>query len=150
MRGVRVELSVERGLRLLRLVSAAVPRTVAAGQRIRVRARLRRAHGAVVTRTFSVRLPRDLKPGTRRLVLDGAAGPPTADYGDALVDELSGGGPGAPVVADSFSELATAVHGLARFDGIRARVGNRKAFRAYRDSHDRITGRLSIRLHVAR
>jgi hypothetical protein len=121
---------------------------VKAGQRIRVRARLRRAHGAPVTRTFAIRLPRNLAPGTRRLVLAGAAAPANPDYEAALADDLGLESTGAPVVADSFAELSRAVHGLARFDGIRARVGTREAFRAYRDSRELITGRVQIRLHV--
>jgi hypothetical protein len=147
--GIRVELAVERGLRLLRLVSARVPVAAHAGRRIRVRVRLRRSSGAVVTRTVALRVPKGLGPGRRRLVLAGAAPSAVPNYDDQLADELGGGGTPA-VLPGSLPQLVRAVAGLQRFDGLRARFATRPATRAYRDPDELITGRLLLRLRVVR
>ena len=150
VRRVRVDLNEDRGLRLLRLRSARVPRTVRAGRRIRVVARLRRVHGKEVTRAFTIRLGRSLAPGNHRLVLSGAAEDSSASFDDALSLLFGDSSAAGPPAAESFRELAGSIADLGRFDGVVARVGTRRAFRAYRDPHDLITGRAQVRLHVAR
>ena len=147
--GIRVELAIERGLRLLRLVSAKVPAAARAGHRIRVRVRLRRAGGALVSRTVTLRVPKGLGPGRRRLVLAGAAPEAVPSYSDDLADELGGGG--APsVLPASVPQLVRAVTALSRFDGLRARFATRAPVAAYRDPAELITGRLLLRLRVVR
>ena len=84
-------------------------------------------------------------------MLAGARAAADPDYEDALADDLGLGGSGAPVVADSFAELAD---GRARAGhastGSGPAWGPARPSAPTRDSHDLITGRVQIRLHVAR
>ena len=120
-----------------------------AGQRIRVRVRLRKAAGGTVLRTVALRVPKTLGPGRRRLVLAGAAPDAVPSYSDELADELGGGGTPA-VLPGSVPQLVRAVAALSRYDGLRARFATRAPVRAYRDPAELITGRLLLRLRVVR
>jgi hypothetical protein len=147
---VAVRIDLRRGQRQAYLRSFLLPRRARAGERIRVRATLQRVRGARFTRTYSVRLPRDLRRGSRRLTFSGRD-VDTADdsllgtivIGDGEEDGGVEPGPG------SLRELAAAIRSLQRFDGVRLRIGDRR-MRAFRDEELRISGRASARIGIVR
>jgi hypothetical protein len=120
---VRATLDVHEGMRFAVLRGVSGPKRVKPGQRIRVRIRYQRPRAAVESSTFSVRVPRSLRPGRRTLRLTGT-GP---DPGDASFDAIFGAGLspdefGAAGLSDSIEsvgELAEAISSIHRYDGIR-------------------------------
>ena len=123
---VRATLEVHEGLRFARLRDATAPRRVRPGQRIRVRIAYQRPREEMQHSTFRVRVPRGLRPGRRTLTLRGTGADPGNESLDALFTVgLSPedavfffGTP--PPTPDTIDELAAAIRGVHRFDGIRA------------------------------
>ena len=151
---VAANVKVQRGLLEAIMLRGSAPRRVRPGQRIRVRLLVHRRRGKRQRVSFKLRLPHSLRPGARTLVLSGGeAEPGTTDLTDVLTISLdssssdSGGetGPSTP------EELAAAIAGIHRYDGIRARFSRRgSARRVYRDPRLRISGRLEIPLRVVK
>jgi hypothetical protein len=107
------------------------PRRVRPGQRIKVEIEYQRPREPVQSSSFSLRVPRSLRPGRRTLRLTGA-GP---DPGDASFDAIFGAGLspeealGSGTLADAITtvdELAEAIHSIHRYDGIRATFRKRR------------------------
>jgi hypothetical protein len=121
---IRTTLDVHEGMRYAVLRRASGPRRVTPGERIKVRIRYQRPRQALESSTFSMRVPRSVRPGRRTLRLTGT-GP---DPGDASFDAIFGAGLSPEELGgDSLSESVTSVEGLAeaiahihRYDGIRA------------------------------
>jgi hypothetical protein len=125
---VAVNLKLRRDLRQAYLLSASAPTRVRRGSDVKVRILAQRVRGARFTRTVKVHIPRDLKKGTHILSLTGTAADAVAGQSDAQDlsstftislgdgDDSSDDDPG----PRSVEELAQAVAGLAREDGVTA------------------------------
>ena len=125
---VAVNLKLRRELRQAYLLDASAPTRVRRGSDIKVRIHAQRVRGARFTRSVKVHIPRDLSKGTHILSLTGTAADAVGGQGDAqdlsstftisLGDEgdSSDDDPGPRNV----EELAQAVAGLAREDGVTA------------------------------
>jgi len=83
--GVAVDVRLRRALRQAFMLKVTAPRTVRRGARVRLRLVAQRVNGPTLSRTISVRIPKDVLLGSRRLQLTGTA----ADAGGSLVDELT-------------------------------------------------------------
>ena len=156
---VQVNMKLGRGLRQAFIMGAQAPRVVRAGQRIRVRLKLRHVGGRRGTASFSLRVPRDLRPGRRVLRVTGTdADPPGGSVVTDIFSLLLGDGDGAeggPAGGDpgprTLAALGRKVRGLGRYDGVRATfLGGRQGRRAYREATLRISGRARVRLRVTR
>jgi hypothetical protein len=159
----RIEL--RRGIHQAYLVGVRAPARVRAGRRIRVTAILQRVRGPRVERRFTVRLPRSLPRGSRRLVLEGAA--VDSDGGsllEALAEVFGEGDEPEPDETDggglrSVRAVVREIRKLNRYDGVRLAIGrgsdegdgrSRGWTRAYRDADLRISGRAVTRVRVVR
>jgi hypothetical protein len=159
VQSVNVTLRVQRGLQDGYMTSAKAPRHVHAGQRIPVTLRVRRYRGRTITERLRVRLPADLKPGTRRLKLIGTApeSADTADLGTILIDAFGGGdsadaGDPGP---RNLREVIDAVQALARTDGVSVAfpdLGRRGRAGApiFVDPKLRISGTATATFHVSK
>jgi hypothetical protein len=128
---IRATLDVHEGARLAQLRGASGPGVVSPGDRIRVRIRYQRPREHVESSTFSVRVPRSLKPGRRVLRLTGTG----ADPGDASLDAIFAAGispdelfgeEGASQSPTTVESLAAAIANIHRYDGIRGRFRKRR------------------------
>jgi hypothetical protein len=148
----RVEANVKlrRGLLEAIVLRGTAPRRVRAGQLVRIRLLVHRRRGKRRRLSFKVRIPRDLRPGERTLVLRGGE-PRDADQD--LVDILAlgleeGGGDTGPRTPE---ELAAAIASIRRYDGLIARFGRGVDPRpVYRHPVLRLSGRVEIPLRVVR
>jgi hypothetical protein len=138
---VRATLDVDEGVRLARLRSASAPKRVTPGERIRVRIAYQRPREPMESSTFSVRVPRSLKPGRRVLRLGGTE----ADPGDASLEAIFAAGlsPGElfgvqPLSLPTVASLADAIASIHRYDGIRA------SFRKRRNQDEELTDLFGI------
>jgi len=144
---------LRRGLPQAFIRSVKMPRRVRRGQRVRVRLNLQVVRGPRITRSFRLRIPRSLRSGRRRVAFSGRdVDDPESDLFGALLETITIGGdeeddgagdPG----ARSLEALARRVRAVARYDGVRVRIGGRRA-RAYRDADLRISGRGSATVRV--
>jgi hypothetical protein len=151
---VRVNVRARPGVESDVLVSARGPRRVRRDQRIRVRVGLQRRHDGRRSLSVPVRVPRDLRPGARTLVLTGNGGLPSLE--DELVLELFnvvfeefGGGGGADSEPHSLRELAARVGDLRRPLGITARIKGHEPQVVHRSDEISFEGRVAVRLRVA-
>ena len=128
---VRATLEVNEGLRFAVLRDVSGPRRVTPGEQINVRIEYQRPREELQSSTFSVRVPRSLRPGRRTLRLTGT-GP---DPGDASFDAIFGAGltpdeafgsSGPSRSITSVEELAEAIASIHRYDGIRATFRRRR------------------------
>jgi hypothetical protein len=145
--GARIDL--RRGEKVADLMAVRGPRTVRRGQRVRLRVALRRLRGPVIVRGYTVRIPRDVRPGRRRLVLTSAD---EASAGqDALFTQLlqGGSGGGAPSGPATIGELVDVIHSLGRYDGVAGSIDGTR-FSAFRDKDLLVGGRAELRVRVTR
>src|SRR3954471_15750426 len=155
--GVRARLSVERGLRQAYFVRGHARRLVHRGRRVRVHLVLQRVFGHRLTRTISVRIPRDAPLGRRTLVLSGTGADGGSDDAGAVVDLTSalGDAGGGDSSARTVAALARRIAHFHRYDGVRLSLpkpGHRggRGAKAYRDPNLRLTGHVRIPVVVAR
>jgi hypothetical protein len=150
---VQVNVRARPGIESDVIVGARAPRRVRRGERIRVRLALQRRNGGRRTLSVPVRVPRDLRPGTRMLVVSGNGGVPSLE--DELISALfevvvldfgDGGGAGEP---HSLRELAAAVGDLRNPLGISARLKGRRRQLVHRSDELSFEGRARVRLRVA-
>jgi hypothetical protein len=148
--GVSVLLKVHRGADQAFMRSISLPRTVRPGQKVRVKVALQRVRGERLTRTYTLRIPRDARRGTQRVRLVGQ----DADQGENAFTTIilgdddqqnEGGDPGAATLG----ELAEQVKATARFDGVGLRIG-RSRDDAFRDKDFRISGQAETTVVVKR
>jgi hypothetical protein len=160
--GVAVNLKLRRDLRQAYLLAASAPTRVRRGSDVKVRILAQRVRGARFTKTVKVHIPRDLKKGTHILSLTGTPADATAgqqdgqDLGSTFTISLGDGedssedDPGPRDV----EELAQAVAGLAREDGVTAsfrRPGSDDSAgggEVLRDPQLRISGSAQVRVVV--
>ncbi len=148
---VEVGLRLRRGLRQAYLVDVTGPRTVRRGRKVKLRLKLRRTvSGVSFTRTISVRVPGDLRPGARTIKLAGVeadTGSDPDEEGELTFLFEEGGEEEAP--PESVEEIADAIEGLERYDGVTATIGGR-GIEAYRDPNLRISGQARLEVKVRR
>ena len=149
--GVEIGLRLRRGLRQAYLTDVTGPRRARRGQRIKLRLKLRRTvSGVSFIKTISMRIPRDLQPGSRTIKLAGVEAESGSDPDDEgeltflFEDEAEVDAP-----PDSVEELAGAIEDLERYDGVTATIGGRD-IEAYRDPSLRISGQARFELTVRR
>jgi hypothetical protein len=145
---VTVRISLRRGQRQAFLRWIDLPRRARRGARIRVRATLQVVRGNRLTRTYRVRLPRDLRPGRRTLRFTGTDLDTSDDELLTIIigDDVDGGGDSGP---RSLSGLAEDVRALRRYDGVRMQTAEGRT-RAFRDPDLRVSGRASASLRITR
>lgn len=122
--GVTADLRVRRGLRLASLARLSGPRAARRGSDVTVRASLTSPGGGKLTRTIKVHVPKGMPAGERDLLLEGTPPDGASGSGDAAEIDLSSlfepaDGPAAGPV--SVKDLAMAIAGLHRYDGVTAR-----------------------------
>ncbi|HET8950174.1 MAG TPA: hypothetical protein VFN44_06680, partial [Solirubrobacteraceae bacterium] len=146
---VAVRMDLSRGERRAFLRSVKLPRRVRPGQRVRARVTLRRVRGAIVRRSYRMRIPRGLHRGLRTLRFSGTDVDVADDglLGAIIIDGLDDGAgdPGPRNLRD----LADRIRGLHRYDGVHLRAGGERT-RAFRDRRLRISGRAETRVRVVR
>jgi hypothetical protein len=148
--GVSVLLKVHRGADQAFIRDVSLPKRVRPGQRVRVKVALQRVRGDKLTRTYTMQIPRDSRPGTQRVQFVGQ----DADQGENAFttiilgddDQQDEGGDPGPATLD---DLAEEVNGTARFDGVGVRVGRARG-EAFRDDAFRISGQAEATVRVSR
>jgi hypothetical protein len=156
--GVEANLQIQRGRQQAYLRKVRLPRRGRAGQRVRATITLRHVGGRLERRKVRLRLPSDLRPGRRRVVLTGT----DIDLDAGLTSELlefdfgdlgsSGGDFGAP----NARALAARIEALARYDGVSARRPSNDADDfdpgepSYRDPRLRISGQAGASIRIRR
>jgi hypothetical protein len=153
--GIETRLQIRRGQAQAFLRGVRLPRRARAGQRVRATLALQHVRGALERRRVRLRLPRDLRPGRRRVVftgtdVDGSGGDLFAELFDLFGSGPSGGDPGPP----NLRRLRKAVEGTARYDGISARAPSSDpddldpGEPAYRARDMRISGHATARIRI--
>jgi len=126
---VSVRMQVRRGVREAFVLSAAAPRRVRPGQRIRVRLLLQRRRGDRFRLSFAMRVPRSLKPGVRLLTLRGIVPASLQDAAEdgieVVLEDLLGGGVNDEAGSRSVPALAAGIADLGAPDGLRATFASR-------------------------
>ncbi|HEV2874215.1 MAG TPA: hypothetical protein VGW14_03625, partial [Thermoleophilaceae bacterium] len=168
LRGAAVSLRAKRGVVDDVLVDADQVGRARPGARLPVRVTLQRRGGARRTVTVRVRVPRDLRPGRRTLVLSGNGFAADPGFVIELIEgELAGGGspgraqeaaagksrtPGRAAQSSprSVRRLARRIAGLRRALGIVARFGRGERSVVLRSGDVRFDGRVKLRLRVSR
>ena len=143
-------LRARRGVKSDVLISARAPRRVVAGKRVRIRVTVQRRRDGRRTLSVPVRIPSDLRPGRRTLVLSGTGVPGSSEDGFLLsfVEELSGSDePGTPRTLRELADRMAAVH---EDQGIVARIRRGSERVAYRSDDVSFEGRLRVSLNVRR
>ena len=145
---VGADLDLRRGEQLAFLRSVKAPRRVRPGQRVRLRVKLQRVRGHVISRTYRVRVPRGLRPGVRAFKLRGfeVLSPDDALFELLLGDDIGGGPTHGPA---RLGDLIDSIDALGRWDGVRLKVGRRGA-RGFKDDALVISGRAQTRVRVLR
>ena len=146
---------LHRGLRQAFIRSVTLPRHVRRGHRVRARLNLQVVRGPRISRSFRLRIPTSLRPGSRRLSLVGKdVDDPDSDLFGALVETITIGGEeeedsAGRLGARTLDALARRIRNVARYDGVTLRAGGLRAH-AYRDADLRISGRASATVRVRR
>ena len=149
--GINVLLKVRRGADQAFIRSVKLPARVRPGQRVRARVSLQRVRGGTFVRNYTVRIPGDAARGSQRVRFVGQ----DADQGDdgftTIIigdeDERDTGGDPGP---RTLKELEASIKGLARFDGVTARIGRGSRIEAFRDDQFRISGTADATTRVVR
>jgi hypothetical protein len=146
---VAVRMDLRRGEQRAFLRSVKLPGRVRPGQKVRARVTLRRVRGGTIRRSYRMRIPGDLRRGTRTLRFTGAD-IDTADDGllGAIIIDGIDDGAGDPGPRN-LRALAKSIRNLERYDGVRVSGGGSRS-RAFRDRDLRISGRASTRVRIVR
>jgi hypothetical protein len=154
--GVDANLQIRRGRRQAYLRSVRLPRRAKAGARVRATVALQHVGGRLERRTVRLRLPSDLRPGRRRVVLTGT----DVDLDAGITSEIIeldfdvGGGGGGRLGTPNVRALAAKIERIARYDGVSVRrPGPSPGGRgepAFRDPELRISGRVRSTLRITR
>ncbi len=128
---VSVFIKVRRGLRQGYLLAAELPARVRRGQLVRVRLLVHDVAGGLRMISARLRVPRSLAPGRHLFTFTGSGEDAPATGQNLLtlllgaVTSGSSGAPGGDPGPQSIDDLAAAVNGIERFDGITVTVGPR-------------------------
>jgi hypothetical protein len=146
---VGANLDIRRGERLAFLRRVKAPRRVRRGRTVKLRVTMQRIRDGNLTKTFRVRIPRGVKPGTRTIKLIGFE---EASPDEELLEVLLGAEPDEgekPNGPARLNDLIDSIHALGRWDGVEMKIGGQRK-RAFRDEDLVITGRVSTRVRVLR
>jgi hypothetical protein len=152
---IEVGLRVRRGLRQAFIVGASGPRETRRGRTIRLRLRLRHTgSGQTTTRIVRLRVPSTAPTGLRTVRLIGTpadAGVEPSDVGGDVVIAFEGGSGrnDDPVGPRSLRELRAMFEGLARYDGVTARIADDERH-ILRDPRLRVSGEARVLLQIRR
>jgi hypothetical protein len=145
-----VSIRARRGVKSDVLIAARMPRRVTRGRRVGVRLTLQRRRGGRRTLRVPLRIPRDLRPGRRTLVLEGSGSTSLEDsFVSEFVEILLGeiGGPGEP---RSLDDLAARIAGIHEDLGITARFRRGEERLVHRSDEVSFEGELRVSLAVRR
>jgi hypothetical protein len=149
--GVNVLLRVQRGADQAFIRGVRLPARVRPGQRVRARVSLQRVRGGTLTRTYTLRIPADAPRGNQRVRFVGQDADAGEDGFTTIIigddDERDEGGDPGP---RTLRELEAQIKGIARFDGVTARVGRGSRIEAFRDEAFRISGTADATTRVLR
>jgi hypothetical protein len=153
--GVEANLQIQRGRRQAYLRGVRLPRHAKAGQRVRATLTLQHVGGRLERRTVRLRLPSDLRPGRRRVVLTGTDTDLDAGITSEIIDlDFDLGSSGGDLGAPNVRALAAQIEGVARYDGVSARPPGRGSEDfgepSYRDPELRISGRARATIRIRR
>jgi hypothetical protein len=146
-----VSIRARRGVRSDVLISARAPHRVVGGQRIRVRVTVQRRSGGRRTLSVPVRIPRDLRPGPRTLLVSGTSGGAGSAEESFLLafaevfDEFGGG-----AEPRTTGELARRIAAVHQDEGISARIRRGDQHLVHRSDAVSFEGRVRVRLVVRR
>jgi hypothetical protein len=146
---VSAKLDLRRGQRVADLRRVKAPRSVRRGQKVRLRVTLRKLRGPRLTRAYTVRIPRAIRPGRHRLVLrsaDNSSGGADQLFSDILITDGGGGNDSGPA---SLGDLVQAIRDLGRKDGVELKLGG-ETVPAFSDPDLLITGRAATTVRVRR
>ena len=117
---------------------------------MRARVSLQLVRGGRLTRTYTVRIPGDARPGTRRVRFVGQDADQGEDGFTTIIlgeeDERDEGGDPGPA---TLAELAAQVRGTQRYDGVSIRIGSARG-NAFRDDDYRISGQGETSIRIVR
>jgi hypothetical protein len=147
---IAVRMDLRRGEQRAFLRSVKLPARVRAGQRVTLLARMRKVRGPMLTRSYRVRIPRDIRPGKRRLKFSGSDVDFAEDglFSDIIIsDQDDDAGDEGP---RTLKKLASSIRGLRRWDGVQIRSGLADRRRSFLDRDLRISGRAATTVRVVR
>jgi hypothetical protein len=148
LKEVAVKMNLRRGEQRAFLRSVKLPATVRPGRRVKLRAKLRKVRGPMLTRTYRVRIPSELRPGRRKLKFFGSDVDFAEDslFSDIVIsDEDDDAGDEGPT---TLKQLAASIKSVQRWDGVQVRDGLADSKRAFLDKSMRISGRASTTVRV--
>jgi hypothetical protein len=155
--GVEANLRIERGRRQAFLRDVRLPRRARAGRRVRARITLQHIGGRVERRTVRLRLPSDLRPGRRRVVLTGTDVDLDAGLTSEIIElDFDSGSTGGKLGAPTVRALAARIERIARYDGVTAGRPGRgpddldPGEPSYRDPRLRISGQAHASIRIKR
>jgi hypothetical protein len=149
--GASISIRARHGVRRDVLLSARTRRTVRPGQRIRVRLTVGRRGDGRRRLSFKLRVPRDLRPGPRTLVLTGSGG--SDSFEDELLfalEEALGGELGGGEEPHTIGQLERRLEALRRDLGIEARFRRGEDRLVVRSDDVSYEGRVRVSLDVRR
>ncbi len=154
---VSARVEVRRGALLARLRGATMPRHVQPKEKVRVTLRIEPAEGRAERRSFTMRIPGDIRPGVHRLTFVGTD-PDDPSGGNFLETSMRGTSTASAAArrtrtreAVALERLAAKVSKLRRYDGVSLKVGpGGKPTPVFRDRELRVAGRASVRVEVRR
>jgi hypothetical protein len=147
---IAVKMNLRRGEQRAFLRSVRLPKRVHPGQRVNLRAKLRKVRGPILRRTYRVTIPSDVRPGRRTLKFSGADVDFAEDglFSDIIIsDEDDDAGDEGPT---TLKRLASAIRSVRRWDGVQVRSGLHDRKRSFLDRSMRISGRASTTVRVVK
>jgi hypothetical protein len=150
---MEVRMRVTPGLKRDVILDGTAPRRVTRGEHLRVRLSLRRRRGEASTRLVRVTVPRSLRPGRHRLVIEGTGEGASEAFLEALIDEFGflfgeeGSGPREP---HTMRELAARLRVFHQPQGIVARFRKHDGALVHRSDEVLFEGRVRIPVIVSR
>jgi hypothetical protein len=155
--GVDVDVRIARGQRQAFLRGVRLPRRARAGSKVSATLRLQHVRGRMERRRVRLRLPRDLRPGKRRLVFTGVdVDAAEGDLLDLFELDFEFGSTGGDLGPPSLRRLIRRIDGLARYDGISVRRPSGDpdeldpGVPSYRDPNLRISGHARATIRIAK
>ncbi len=143
-------IEISRGQDQAFLRKVELPKRARSGSKVTATLVLRHVRGQRETRKVTLQLPRDLRPGKRKLVFDG----PDTDFSGGDLFDFFGidfGSEEEPAGPKTAKGLAKAMAATSRYDGLTAKlVGRPKTVQSYRASDLRVTGRVKTAIRIVR
>ncbi len=153
--GIDVDVQIARGQRQAFLRGVRLPRRARAGKKVPATLRLRHVRGRLEKRKVMLRLPRDLRPGKRRVVFTGVdVDSAEGDLFELFELDFDLGVTGGELGPPNLRRLIKRINGLARYDGISARRPSGDpddldpGAPSYRDPELRISGRARATIRI--